>query len=95
MTESGPVESFSAILSAIGAARVVPVLRSTSAAAATATAIRLLDEGIGCVELTTTTPDKNLVYNLQAIDPMGTDSLVADAVAIVSSIDPIMGEVDR
>jgi NADH-quinone oxidoreductase subunit D len=34
-------------------------------------------------------------YNLQAIDPMGTESLVADAVAIVSSIDPIMGEVDR
>jgi NADH-quinone oxidoreductase subunit D len=34
-------------------------------------------------------------YNLQAIDPMGDDSLVADAVAIVSSIDPIMGEVDR
>ncbi len=57
MTESSPVESFSAILSAIGAARVVPVLRSTSAAAATATAIRLLDEGIGCVELTATTPD--------------------------------------
>jgi NADH-quinone oxidoreductase subunit D len=34
-------------------------------------------------------------YNLQSIDPMGADSLVADAVAIVSSIDPIMGEVDR
>jgi NADH-quinone oxidoreductase subunit D len=34
-------------------------------------------------------------YNLQAIEPMGTESLVADAVAIVSSIDPIMGEVDR
>jgi NADH-quinone oxidoreductase subunit D len=34
-------------------------------------------------------------YNLQAIDAMGHDSLVADAVAIVSSIDPIMGEVDR
>jgi NADH-quinone oxidoreductase subunit D len=34
-------------------------------------------------------------YNLQSIDPMGSDSLVADAVAIVSSIDPIMGEVDR
>jgi NADH-quinone oxidoreductase subunit D len=34
-------------------------------------------------------------YNLQSIDPMGKDSLVADAVAIVSSIDPIMGEVDR
>ena len=34
-------------------------------------------------------------YNLQAIEPMGGASLVADAVAIVSSIDPIMGEVDR
>jgi NADH-quinone oxidoreductase subunit D len=34
-------------------------------------------------------------YNLQAIDAMGKNSLVADAVAIVSSIDPIMGEVDR
>ena len=44
-------------ISAIGAARVVPVLRSTSAATATAAALRLLDEGIGCVELTTTTPD--------------------------------------
>ena len=33
--------------------------------------------------------------NLQSIDPMGKESLVADAVAIVSSIDPIMGEVDR
>jgi NADH-quinone oxidoreductase subunit D len=35
------------------------------------------------------------LYNLQAIEPMGTGSLVADAIAIVSSIDPIMGEVDR
>jgi NADH-quinone oxidoreductase subunit D len=34
-------------------------------------------------------------YNLQAIELMGTGSLVADAVAIVSSVDPIMGEVDR
>jgi NADH-quinone oxidoreductase subunit D len=34
-------------------------------------------------------------YNLQAMGPMVHDSLVADAVAIVSSIDPIMGEVDR
>jgi NADH-quinone oxidoreductase subunit D len=34
-------------------------------------------------------------YNLQSIEPMGTGSLVADAVAIVSSVDPIMGEVDR
>ncbi|HEX4489600.1 MAG TPA: NADH dehydrogenase (quinone) subunit D [Acidimicrobiia bacterium] len=34
-------------------------------------------------------------YNLQSMGPMVHDSLVADAVAIVSSIDPIMGEVDR
>ena len=34
-------------------------------------------------------------YNLQAMGPMVRSSLVADAVAIVSSIDPIMGEVDR
>jgi NADH-quinone oxidoreductase subunit D len=34
-------------------------------------------------------------YNLQSIELMGTGSLVADAVAIVSSVDPIMGEVDR
>ena len=34
-------------------------------------------------------------YNLQSMGPMVKDSLVADAVAIVSSIDPIMGEVDR
>ncbi len=34
-------------------------------------------------------------YNLQSITPMSGGSLVADAVAIVSSIDPIMGEVDR
>jgi NADH-quinone oxidoreductase subunit D len=35
------------------------------------------------------------LYNLQGIEPMSTDSLVADAVAVVSSIDPILGEVDR
>jgi NADH-quinone oxidoreductase subunit D len=34
-------------------------------------------------------------YNLQAAEPMARGSLVADAVAIVSGIDPIMGEVDR
>jgi len=34
-------------------------------------------------------------YNLQAMGPMVAGSMVADAVAIVSSIDPIMGEVDR
>ena len=35
------------------------------------------------------------LYNLQGIGPMGAQSLVADAIAIVSSIDPILGEVDR
>jgi NADH-quinone oxidoreductase subunit D len=35
------------------------------------------------------------LYNLQAIEPMSTESLMADAVAIVSSIDPILGEADR
>ena len=34
-------------------------------------------------------------YNLQSMGPMVRGGLVADAVAIVSSIDPIMGEVDR
>ncbi len=34
-------------------------------------------------------------YNLQSMGPMVRDALVADAVAIVSSVDPIMGEVDR
>ncbi len=34
-------------------------------------------------------------YNLQTMGVMLHDDLVADAVAIVSSIDPIMGEVDR
>jgi len=34
-------------------------------------------------------------YNLQSAGPMAEGSLVADAVAIVSSVDPIMGEVDR
>jgi NADH-quinone oxidoreductase subunit D len=35
------------------------------------------------------------LYNLQGIEPMSADSLVADAIAVVSSIDPILGEVDR
>ena len=35
------------------------------------------------------------LYNLQGIEPMSTDGLVADAIAVVSSIDPILGEVDR
>ena len=34
-------------------------------------------------------------YNLQSMGPMVHDRLVADAVAVISSIDPIMGEVDR
>ncbi len=34
-------------------------------------------------------------YNLQSMGPMVRHALVADAVAIVSSVDPIMGEVDR
>jgi NADH-quinone oxidoreductase subunit D len=35
------------------------------------------------------------LYNLQSMDPMIADRMVADGVAIISSIDPIMGEVDR
>jgi NADH-quinone oxidoreductase subunit D len=34
-------------------------------------------------------------YNLAAMTPMMEDRLVADAVAVISSVDPIMGEVDR
>jgi len=34
-------------------------------------------------------------YNLQSVGTMGRGAMVADAVAVVSSIDPIMGEVDR
>jgi NADH-quinone oxidoreductase subunit D len=34
-------------------------------------------------------------YNLQSMDAMVPGGMFADAVAIVSSIDPIMGEVDR
>ncbi len=33
--------------------------------------------------------------NLQALPPMLSGSLMADAVAIISSVDPVMGEVDR
>jgi NADH-quinone oxidoreductase subunit D len=33
--------------------------------------------------------------NLQTLPPMMQGGLVADAVAIISSVDPIMGEVDR
>ena len=34
-------------------------------------------------------------YNLATMTPMMEDRLVADAVAVISSVDPIMGEVDR
>ncbi len=34
-------------------------------------------------------------YNLQSMSPMMKNRYVADAVAIISSVDPIMGEVDR
>jgi len=34
-------------------------------------------------------------YNLQSLDPMVAGALISDAVAIVSSVDPIMGEADR
>jgi NADH-quinone oxidoreductase subunit D len=34
-------------------------------------------------------------YNLGTMPPMMEDRLVADAVAVISSVDPIMGEVDR
>jgi NADH-quinone oxidoreductase subunit D len=34
-------------------------------------------------------------YNLQVMEPMMRGHLVADAVAVISSVDPIMGEVDR
>ncbi len=34
-------------------------------------------------------------YNLQSMDAMVPGSMVADAVAIISSVDPVMGEVDR
>jgi NADH-quinone oxidoreductase subunit D len=34
-------------------------------------------------------------YNLQAMTPMMEERLIADAVAVISSVDPIMGEVDR
>ncbi len=34
-------------------------------------------------------------YNLQSAGPMTEGSLIADAVAIISSVDPILGEVDR
>ncbi|MCJ7439031.1 MAG: NADH-quinone oxidoreductase subunit D [Acidimicrobiia bacterium] len=34
-------------------------------------------------------------YNLQSAGPMAEGSLIADTVAIISSVDPILGEVDR
>ncbi len=35
------------------------------------------------------------INNLQTMEPMLRDSLIADAIAAISSVDPIMGEVDR
>jgi len=34
-------------------------------------------------------------YNLQTMAPMAQGSMIADTVAIISSVDPVMGEVDR
>jgi NADH-quinone oxidoreductase subunit D len=34
-------------------------------------------------------------YNLQALEPMAAGTLVADGVAIISSLDPVLGEADR
>jgi NADH-quinone oxidoreductase subunit D len=34
-------------------------------------------------------------YNLQSMEAMVPGTLIADAVAIISSVDPVMGEVDR
>jgi len=34
-------------------------------------------------------------YNLQSVEAMVPGSMVADAIAIISSVDPVMGEVDR
>jgi len=34
-------------------------------------------------------------YNLQTMEPMAKGSMVADTVAIISTVDPVMGEVDR
>jgi NADH-quinone oxidoreductase subunit D len=34
-------------------------------------------------------------YNLQSMHPMIENRMMADGVAIISSVDPIMGEVDR
>ena len=34
-------------------------------------------------------------YNLQTMEPMAEGTLVADTVAIISTVDPVMGEVDR
>ena len=34
-------------------------------------------------------------YNLQALPVMMADSLIADTVATIASLDPVMGDVDR
>jgi NADH-quinone oxidoreductase subunit D len=33
--------------------------------------------------------------NLQSLPPLLRGGLIADAVAVISSVDPVMGEVDR
>jgi NADH-quinone oxidoreductase subunit D len=35
------------------------------------------------------------LYNLQTMGPMAEGTLIADTVAIISTVDPVMGEVDR
>ena len=34
-------------------------------------------------------------YNLQGLPTMMADSLVADTIATIASLDPVMGDVDR
>jgi NADH-quinone oxidoreductase subunit D len=34
-------------------------------------------------------------YNLQTLEPMMVGGMIADAVAVISGIDPVMGDVDR
>jgi NADH-quinone oxidoreductase subunit D len=35
------------------------------------------------------------LYNLQTMGPMAEGTMIADTVAIISTVDPVMGEVDR
>ena len=39
--------------------------------------------------------DKSYKYNLQSLPIAMADSLVADTVATIASMDPVMGDVDR